>query len=78
MYTSITLLICYDGYTGLPDGTLTAVEPNPAVSTSLLMEIQMWKEEGVSESLVLIRLRERCVPTGYSYTYWAPGCVHVC
>ena len=40
---------------------------NPAVPNSLLKDIQEWKLEGASDKYVIVRLRQRTMPHGYSY-----------
>ena len=58
---------------GAADGTVQAKLPNPAVSTHLLMDIMQWKEEGAKEDDIIVRLRPRTVPSGYTPTNWIPG-----
>ena len=60
--------------TGLPDGSVIAEDPSPAVPVSLLEEIWRWKEEGATyRDCLSSRLRCRTVPPGYTYTTWKPG-----
>ena len=35
--------------------------------------IHSWRREGASDKDVIIRLRQRTVPDGYSYHTWIPG-----
>ena len=62
---------------GLANGSVTAEFPDPAVSTSLLLQILQWKEEGATEEDIHCRLRCHTVPDGYSYTTWKPGVLRV-
>ena len=61
-------------YVGVGDG-LVAKVPNPAVSSSLMLEIQQLKVDGLSEQDIFSRLRSRTVPAGYAYTTWKPGMI---
>ena len=72
----------YTMYVGVGDG-LVAEVPNPAVSSTLMLEIQQLKVDGLSEQDIFSRLRSRTVPAGYAFTTWKPGMitmsvVHVC
>ncbi len=60
-------------YTVTLDGHIVALKENPAVSKELLAEIHGWKLEGATDNDVLCRLRQRTVPTGYSYHFWCQG-----
>ena len=60
-------------FIGLVDGTITAVEHNPAVSQSLLKEVDGWKQEDCSDMDVITRLRQRTVPQGYKFHNWVKG-----
>ena len=64
-------------FIGLANGSVTAEFPDPAVSTSLLLQILQWKEEGATEEDIHCRLRCHTVPDGYSYTTWKPGVLRV-
>lgn len=55
---------------------VTAINPNPAVSTELLIEISGWMQSGATIEDVIDRLRTRTVPNGYSYRTWIPGIWH--
>lgn len=54
------------------DGQVVGEVANPAVSTALLLEISLWKRQGVEWSDILSRLRLRTVPPGYTYSPWKP------
>lgn len=55
------------------DGTIRALEPNPAVSASVLKEIWDLKKEGWLDCDIITILRKRTVPDGYSIHSWIPG-----
>lgn len=55
------------------NGHLKARKENCAVPQHLLLEILMWKYEGANDEDVIVRLRERTVPSGYKYHTWQPG-----
>ena len=55
------------------DGHIVAQKQNSAVSSELLSEIWSWKMEGATDTDIICRLRQRTVPTGYSYHHWCPG-----
>ena len=57
----------------MPNGTIVASEPNPAVSEALLKEVLLWKIEGCTDDDVIIRLRQRTVPAGYKFHSWIAG-----
>jgi hypothetical protein len=57
----------------LPDGTVTAVNYNPAVPVSVLNEILQWTSDGALRNEVIDRLRCRTVPHGYKPHSWSPG-----
>lgn len=46
---------------------------NPAVPTTVLQEIVLWKAMGVSMDDIVDRLRTRTVPSGYALCMWTPG-----
>ena len=75
--TILFLLLYILLFIGLANGSVTAELPDPAVSTSLLLQILQWKEEGATEGDIHCRLRCHTVPDGYSYTTWKPGVLHV-
>lgn len=54
-------------------GSVCAKRMNPGVSEELLRKIHSWRREGASDKDVIIRLRQRTVPDGYSYHTWIPG-----
>ena len=56
-----------------PDGSVVAKVPNVAVSSKLLEEMLVWNKEGAAIDDVIIRLRQRTVPTGYAIHNWQPG-----
>ena len=47
--------------------------PNPAVSTELLREILFWQSEGATMNDIIVRLRQRTVPPGYTPHTYVPG-----
>ena len=55
------------------DGSICAKRMSPGVSEKLLREIHGWRMEGASDKDVIIHLRQRTVPDGYSYHTWIPG-----
>lgn len=57
----------------MADGTLTSECQNQVVSQHVLEEIASWRSEGCKDIDVLLRLRKRCVPQGYSYTTCIAG-----
>ena len=57
---------------GDKDGSITAVNPNPAVPESVLKEILEWKKSGATEDDIIGRLRIRTVPNGYPIHPWSP------
>ncbi len=63
----------YPFTTVMPDCTVVASEPNPAVGAALLKEILLWKLEGCSNDDVITRLRQRTVPEGYTIHPWIAG-----
>lgn len=67
----------YPFITVMPDGTVVASEPNPAVDAALLKEILLWKLEGCSNDDVITRLRQRTVPEGYIIHPWIT-CTLIC
>ena len=73
-FTCTCTAVCVPYYVGVGDG-LVAEIPNPAVSSSLLQEIQQMKVNGLTEQDIFSRLRSRTVPAGYAYTTWKPGMV---
>ena len=54
---------------------LKAKKENCAVSQQLLLEILTWRLEGSTDEDVIVRLRERTVPSGYRYHTWQPGII---
>ena len=60
-------------FVGMPNGTIVASEPNPAVSEALLKEVLLWKIEGCTDDDVTIRLQQRTVPAGYKFHSWIAG-----
>lgn len=59
-------------FTGAGDEILAEI-PSPFVSTSLLQEIQHFRDEGKTQMEIYSILRNRTVPAGYTYTSWKPG-----
>ena len=57
----------------MPDGTIVAKHPNPAVPPSVLQEISNWIVQGASLEDAVDRLRSRTVPAGYNFHTWRPG-----
>jgi len=55
------------------DGSVTASLPNPAISTELLEEIQLWYDHGATVNDVIDRLRLKTVPPGYVTHSWIEG-----
>ena len=55
------------------DGSITAKVANPAVPDTLLEEIYTWRVERATDMDVITRLRQRTVPSGYSFHPWIPG-----
>jgi hypothetical protein len=53
------------------------VSANPAVPNSVLSEILSWRAEGATDMDIIIRLRQRTVPSGYTPLPWTQG-MHVC
>lgn len=60
-------------YVDSPDGSLHTSNPNSVVSQTVLKEISTWMLEGCSMEDVIVRLRQRTVPPGYSYHPWIAG-----
>ena len=46
---------------------------NPAVPCELLRDVLLWKGEACCEADIIMRLRSRTVPDGYTYSPWVPG-----
>jgi hypothetical protein len=69
----LLLLLLLNYLTVSKDGSVCAKRMNPGVSEKLLREIHSWRREGASDKDVIIRLRQRTVPDGYSYHTWIPG-----
>ena len=55
---------------GSPDGTITAVVHNSAVTDSLLKQIWQWRKEGCSDTDVITHLRQMTIPPGYEIHIW--------
>ena len=55
---------------GSPDGIITAVVHNSAMTDSLLKQIWQWWKEGCSDTDVITRLRQKTVPPGYEIHTW--------
>ena len=55
------------------DGSITAEQPNDAVSESTLRMILEWKRCGVDMKDIIDRLRAKTVPCGYPVHPWKPG-----
>ncbi len=55
-------------------GAIKAAKINPAISEDLLREILLWKEEGgCSMDDIVVRLRQRTVPSGFEIHTWFKG-----
>ena len=55
------------------EGGIVAEVPNPSVSTSLLLEIQKMRANGLREQDIFAQLHSRTVPAGYTYKTWKPS-----
>lgn len=55
------------------DGVLKAVRENVIVPPQLLLEIFMWRVEGANDEDVIVQLRQRTIPKGYTIHMWQPG-----
>ena len=53
--------------TAYADGLVIAEVPNPAVSVDILKDILLWKADGATFDDIIVRLRQRTVPSGYTY-----------
>ena len=62
-------------HVGGKDGSVSALESNPAISTELLREIKKWYAEGATTDDVIERLRLQTVPPGYTFHNWTEGMV---
>ena len=55
------------------DGKVTAKVKNPAVTEEVLKSVYSWMMEGTIREDIIIRLRQKTVPSGNSYHYWSQG-----
>ncbi len=63
-----------DSIAELSGSLLQALHPNPAVSQDVLKEVYTClSEEECSVEDVIVRLRQRTVPSGYDYHPWISG-----
>ena len=46
---------------------------NPAVTEEVLKSVYSWMMEGTIREDIIIRLRQKTVPSGISYHYWSQG-----
>ncbi len=56
-----------------PDGIVSALVPNSAVSHGLLTEISSWLSEESTMKDVVVQLRQRTEPDGYTFHPWISG-----
>ena len=56
-----------------PNGSVEPLVANSAVSSTLLMTILSWLTENCSMDDIIVRLRQRTVPSGYTIHTWIPG-----
>lgn len=56
---------------------MVADNPNPAVSTDLLLQIKEWGSEGATVEDICTRLRHLTVPEGYGFHTRIPGIYQV-
>ena len=66
-----TCVMCYHVVSS--DGVLKAVRENDIVPQHLLLEILVWRVEGASDEDVIVRLRLRTIPKGYTIHTLQPG-----
>ena len=64
--------------TALPNDSISAEVPNPAVSPEILKNILLWQRYGATMDDVLRRLRLHTVPTGYTPTTGTLVCPAAC
>ena len=56
---------------------IVAEIPSSFVSTTLLQEIQHFRDEGRTQADIYSILRNRTVPARYTYTSWKPGTLYI-
>ena len=66
-------LALYFWLTVAKDGKVTAKVKNPAVTEEVLKSVYSWMMEGTIREDIIIRLRQKTVPSGNSYYYWSQG-----
>ena len=69
----IRIIINFNGFLVAPDRTVKPLVPNSIVSSTLLLTILSWLMESCSMEDVIVRLRQRTVPSGYAIHSWIPG-----
>lgn len=67
MHVSHIMHACTCIYTAYADGVVIAEVPNPAVSADILKDVLLWKVAGATFDDIIVRLRQRTVPSGYTY-----------
>ena len=55
------------------DGSVTAEQPNDAISEETLQMILDWKRSGLEMNNIIDRLRSKTIPPGYPIHPWCPG-----
>lgn len=73
MHSCIITYMCNVMYIASTGGLIKAVTENPAVPTSLLIEIHLWKSLGIEWKDIIARLLPRTVPSGYPFHNWITG-----
>ena len=63
----------HDIITGLPDGSFVATNTKSVIGQEMLHQVYEWMSEGSSIKDVIVRLRQKTVPQGYSYHPWIAG-----
>ena len=66
-------LALYFWLTVAKDGKVTAKVKNPAVTEEVLKSVYSWMMEVTIREDIIIRLRQKTVPSGNSYHYWSQG-----
>lgn len=71
--SGLTACVKYYCNIGLPDESFTTASHKSPVNQEVLAEIHAWVGESCTMKDIIVRLRGRTVPEGYSYNSWIPG-----
>lgn len=56
-----------------PDGSITAQQPNQAISEDILRTVLKWRNDGIGVDDIIDRLRAQTVPSGHPIHPWIAG-----